>query len=80
MAFKVGDKVLVKERASADSIILYKNYSRKYPYLIGPCSVPTTQVLIIKCLIGTTGALVQYENNELKLSMFKNKDLKKVIS
>lgn len=79
MSFRVGEKVLLKAKASAESILLWKGYSQKYPYLIGPCNIPTTQVLVIKCIVGKTGLLVQYLDNELKLSMVRAKDVKRVV-
>lgn len=70
---------MLKDKASADSLLLWRMYSKKYPYLLCPCNIPTTQRLLIKFIIGTTGLLVQYADNKKILSMVRVKDVKKVV-
>lgn len=75
---KVGDRLLLKQKASANSLVLWRGYTKKYPYLICPCNIPTVQRLVVKYLIGTSGLLVQYENDERMLSIVRVEDVKKV--
>ena len=76
--FKVGETVMVKEKASVDSLTLYKQYKMKYSFLVCPCNVKRTDRLIVKYVIGTKGLLLHYEGREDVVTMMVTKDVKKV--
>ena len=75
--FKVGDTVMVKEKASVDSLMLYKQFKMKYSFLVCPCNVKKTDRLVVRYVIGNKGLLLHYKNNEKIVTMMVIKDVKK---
>ena len=78
--FKVGETVMVKDKASVDSLTLYKQFKMKYSFLICPCNVKRTDRLVVKYVIGNKGLLLHYEGRENVVTMMVTKDVKKVHS
>ena len=76
--FKVGETVMIKEKASVDSLMLYKQYQMKYSFLVCPCNVKRTDRLVVKFVIGNKGLLLNYEGRENVVTMMVTKDVKKV--
>jgi len=72
---KIGDVCLV-ENNSVDSLVFWKQMSKRFPYLICPCSVKSTTRLVVSELLGSQNVLVQFQANPKMLSVFRNKDLK----
>lgn len=74
--FKIGDVCLV-ENNSVDSLIFWKQMSKRFPYLLCPCSIKSTTRLIVSELLGSSSVLLQLKDDPKKLTVFRNKDLKK---
>lgn len=72
---KIGDICLV-ENNSVDSLVFWKQMSRRFPYLLCPCSIKSTTRLVVAELLGSSSVLVQLQSDPKKLSVFRNKDLK----
>lgn len=72
---KIGDTCLV-ENNSVDSLVFWKQMSKRFPYLLCPCSIKSTTRLIVIELLGSHNVLVQLQADPKQLSVFRNKDLK----
>jgi len=74
-SLRIGDVCLV-ENSSVDSLVFWKQMSKRYPFLLCPCSINSTTRLVVSELLGSANVLVQLESDPKKLSVFRNKDLK----
>ena len=74
---KIGDVCLV-ENSSVDSLVFWKQMSKRYPFLLCPCSIKSTTRLVVAELLGSANVLLQLEADPKKLTVFRNKDLKVV--
>ena len=72
---KIGDVCLV-ENSSVESLVFWKQMSKRYPYLLCPCSIKSTTKLVVAGLLGSSRVLVQLQADPKKLSVFLSKDLK----
>lgn len=76
--FKVGDRVVVTDKVSVDSYVLYKQYKDKYSFIVCPCNIKPTDRLVVKFVLGKKGLLLNFEGKENVVTLIMTKDVKKV--
>lgn len=74
--FKTGDICFIKD-ISAKTMELYKIKSTIHDFLICPCHIPRSQSLVIASILSPTIAMVHYNGDTTKVSIFYLTDLEK---